>query len=369
MGEQVEVESVKFDCQRGQILVQVAIMVGVLFAFVALALDGGNIYAGRRRMQNAADAGALAGAREICFGDPALVTTTAREYAIDRNDAQSARVDVLDDYTVTVVASQTLDTFFAGVIGINVANVRGEAAAACGKVTTLCRVWPIAYDVISYTDFAAGTHFLLWDGSNETEATCDTYSCTCSPELGTAVPVLDSRMWVDFSAVMADGHDDPCDASGCGADELMYRVNGENNQGDECRSYIVLPSCAAPAVGNDGQAVSAWREATRLDPGTVVYIPLYDPNHGPCEIDDPGSACANERYWLTDVVCVEITGACRLCEKDANNLNNCNGPHVINAEVLEEDDQRCSSFCGTTFGGKPEAGDVKAVNLVPFPYP
>ena len=52
----------------GQTLIIVAIAMLVLALFVALAIDGGHLLAERRRMQNAADAGALAGAWEICFG-------------------------------------------------------------------------------------------------------------------------------------------------------------------------------------------------------------------------------------------------------------------------------------------------------------
>jgi uncharacterized membrane protein len=72
--------------QNGQALAQVAILMVVLLAFAALAIDGGRIYLERRRMQNAADAGALAGAREICFGDgsqdPLVV---AEQYAVNQN--------------------------------------------------------------------------------------------------------------------------------------------------------------------------------------------------------------------------------------------------------------------------------------------
>jgi len=54
--------------QSGQVLIQVALMIGVLLLMAALAVDVGNMYAERRRMQNAADAGALAGARDLCLG-------------------------------------------------------------------------------------------------------------------------------------------------------------------------------------------------------------------------------------------------------------------------------------------------------------
>ncbi len=54
--------------ENGQTLIWVALGMIALMALVALAIDGANIYATRRQMQNAADSGALAGARELCLG-------------------------------------------------------------------------------------------------------------------------------------------------------------------------------------------------------------------------------------------------------------------------------------------------------------
>ena len=53
------------DREAGQAIVILAFAMIVLLAFAALAIDGGNAYVERRRAQNGADAGALAGARQI----------------------------------------------------------------------------------------------------------------------------------------------------------------------------------------------------------------------------------------------------------------------------------------------------------------
>ena len=71
--------------RNGQTMVQVAVLMLVFLALLVIAIDMGHIFTERRRMQNAADAGALAGAWEVCFGDPDRAELTAREYAIDRN--------------------------------------------------------------------------------------------------------------------------------------------------------------------------------------------------------------------------------------------------------------------------------------------
>ena len=74
--------------REGQTIVLVAVFMLALLAILALAIDVGHVYAERRRMQNAADAGALAGAREICFGDQGAAALTAQQYAED-NGAES----------------------------------------------------------------------------------------------------------------------------------------------------------------------------------------------------------------------------------------------------------------------------------------
>lgn len=55
----------QFRHRRGQALILVAIAILVLTAILALALDGGRIYLDRRQLQDAADAGALAGSEQL----------------------------------------------------------------------------------------------------------------------------------------------------------------------------------------------------------------------------------------------------------------------------------------------------------------
>lgn len=51
--------------ERGQAMILLVFGILVLLAFTGLAVDGGRMYSGRRQSQNAADAAALAGAREL----------------------------------------------------------------------------------------------------------------------------------------------------------------------------------------------------------------------------------------------------------------------------------------------------------------
>ncbi|MGD2147505.1 MAG: hypothetical protein PVH41_12485, partial [Anaerolineae bacterium] len=310
----------------------------------------------RRRMQNAADAGALAGARELCFGEPSNAEAAALSYATDRNGAEWAVVDVIDNLTVSVEAGETMDTFFAGLIGIQTAEVRAEAAAICGKVIRVCQVWPMAFDASNFDKQICDQHLILWEDG---KADCETYSCTCSPELGGAIPASDGRTWIDFSAVMADGQDDPCDQTGCGNAELGSRVEGETNKGELCRSYIELPSCAA---GDSGVKSSSWAAAASQT-DTIRIIPLYDPEQSPCVMeDDPGNACGHERYMLVDTGCVRVVGACRLCKM--GETPPCpSGPRVIDVTIAC-DQEECNKPCSSAGSEPPGPGDPRAVSLV-----
>jgi Flp pilus assembly protein TadG len=134
----------------GQTLVLVVLGILVFVGILALVLDGGNAYAARRAAQNAADAGALAGAQYLCShrtetGVIGAAISKAQEYA-NLNDPDVSAVDVTIDepnVTVNVNATVTKDTFFAGLIGFDTVSPRAEAAAACmaPDVSTLPVAW------------------------------------------------------------------------------------------------------------------------------------------------------------------------------------------------------------------------------------
>src|SRR5206468_4796273 len=56
-------------CERGAILIQVAISIMALTAFSAFVVDYGVLWVARGQAQNAADAGALAGAIALAYDD------------------------------------------------------------------------------------------------------------------------------------------------------------------------------------------------------------------------------------------------------------------------------------------------------------
>ncbi len=80
----------KLSRDSGQALVILAIGLLALIAFVGLAIDGGRLYAERRRAQNAADAIALAGARQLAE----LITTCAAGDVVNDSRIAVAMVDI-----------------------------------------------------------------------------------------------------------------------------------------------------------------------------------------------------------------------------------------------------------------------------------
>ncbi len=342
--------------ETGQALVQVALLIVVLLGIVALAVDVGHLYQERRQMQNAADAGALAGARALCLdlGDD-TVRAWVEEYRT-RNGG-SGPTAAINGSDVVVTSNTTSQTFVARVIGIPSALVSAQATGHCGCASGICGAFPVAYNKTSF--FAAaqscGHRFLLWDSDL---IDCVNYDC----EGMSPVPVT-GRAWVDFSALLADNLSDPCDQTGCGNSELRDRINGATGT-TACRSYIKIPDCMA---GDGGVKSSSWAEvenkaASMASAGTpwVVRIPLWDTMG--CTMDaDPGNTCGTNRYHVVAASCVKILGVKRLSPVSGG------GPKVkvVVAEIVCPDSPEagdCFTACGGS-SGPDTLGCMKAANL------
>jgi hypothetical protein len=144
--------------EDGQTLIYVALGMVVLLGFVALAIDGGHLYAERRAMQNAADAGALAGARELCLGLPAdTAEAVAREYAVTQNGAAWA-TPTASGYDMFVDAGETSNLFFGGIGGIipGSMTVAASAQARCVRPGTGCTTWPLTLKQSQFNSLGCG---------------------------------------------------------------------------------------------------------------------------------------------------------------------------------------------------------------------
>lgn len=139
-------------CQEtGSVLVMVAFSMVVLLAASAIAIDLANLYMARAQAQRAADAAALAGAKEFVISgcttggcNPGGVQETLARPQAEAAGAQNyiagqaasiQNGDITFSYPtpeepqITVNAKATVSTFFAKVFGIKTANVSATATA------------------------------------------------------------------------------------------------------------------------------------------------------------------------------------------------------------------------------------------------
>lgn len=135
--------------QRGSMLVLAAVVLPVLLAFAALALDAGYFFDTKQRMGAAADAAALAGAFEV-KRKPSITADSVASYA--RDDAARngfthgvggvtvtvSRPPVSGPFTglsnfVEVVISKPTSTFFGQVFGRSSVTVTARAVAGPGE--------------------------------------------------------------------------------------------------------------------------------------------------------------------------------------------------------------------------------------------
>jgi|WetSurSiteA1Bulk_404760.scaffolds.fasta_scaffold05596_4 hypothetical protein len=132
--------------EKGQTLVVFVLGFFAFVALLALVLDGGNAYAAKRQAQNAADAGALAGATYMCrYTDEAGGISTAEDYAVLNGAVDPPQVFAsLSTGTVEVTATVQKDTFFAALIGYPQVTPRAVARAVC-KTPVGMGVLPVAW--------------------------------------------------------------------------------------------------------------------------------------------------------------------------------------------------------------------------------
>jgi len=193
----------------------------VVVGSMALAIDGGNSFLHRRQAQEAADAGALAGALALTLGnDAAEAVADSVEYSLGHNTATSVTVTVNGPCSVTVVTRQSFGTIFGGVIGQSVLEVETRASASCVPVTGMAeKVYPIAVSAdgfaldSSYEILAGGGPgnfgWLGWTGCTNTGCLCTSLtppgnSDTYVNPLDSSDHIIDVGDWIPGSTGVAN---------------------------------------------------------------------------------------------------------------------------------------------------------------------
>lgn len=119
------------DDERGMVMVFFAIVLLVLLAFAGLVVDVGHWYLSHQRMQNAADAAALAGAPYLPEHPDEAIAVAKQVMQKNHQDPSSAtyRPNAVNPSIMQVDVVQNVHNYFASVIGIATTRLRVQALA------------------------------------------------------------------------------------------------------------------------------------------------------------------------------------------------------------------------------------------------
>ncbi len=142
--------------ERGGSAVLLALLMVPVLGFTAIAVDVGALYAEKARLQTAADAAALAVARDCARGACGNMQATAQAL-VDANlgDATAAPPVLGSNPTsVTVTGSTPTEHWFAPVLGHDSTRVAATATVAWGAPSAGTAALPL---IFSWCEFAAQT--------------------------------------------------------------------------------------------------------------------------------------------------------------------------------------------------------------------
>ncbi len=133
--------------EKGQSLVLMTALIFAFIAILALVLDGGFLYYMRRNAQNAADAGALAGADYLCkFENTVQASNVAQSTAYDNNvtTAVANAVWVGPGGYVEVNTTINYQSFLAQLFNLDSIDPPAYAKAGCAPPEAV-GVMPVAW--------------------------------------------------------------------------------------------------------------------------------------------------------------------------------------------------------------------------------
>lgn len=151
-----------FRCQKGAVLIVMALGLSGLLAVAALVGDLGLMYLNKVEVANAADAAALAGIQELPAGEE-KATALALEYG-HKNRVEDITVEVSPDQReLRVHARRTINLFFgARLFSINTSTAAAQAAARLEPVTGVKGIVPLG---VPEQSFVFGETYILKYGA------------------------------------------------------------------------------------------------------------------------------------------------------------------------------------------------------------
>ncbi|MDP9884816.1 Flp pilus assembly protein TadG [Sinomonas atrocyanea] len=176
------------DRERGAVAVVTALLLVVLLAAGALAVDGGMLYAKRAQLQSGADAAAIAVAQKCgaslsdtqCSSTSPLATSLAQS---NMYQAQAGIASLTVNTTAQTVTAATqplqpgmqagsVSLFLAQTLGITSATLGTTATAAWGSPSKGIAPFPLAFSVCQVQGMVGGAYQLLQDHGSGANPSC-----------------------------------------------------------------------------------------------------------------------------------------------------------------------------------------------------
>lgn len=265
--------------EDGNVIVLTALLLTVIMAMSALAIDIGYVAAARAQMQAAVDASALAGASGLMY-DHGEATNRAITVAAANDCMNDAVVVTTGDVSfpaadqVRVQASRTLNLFFAPVIGINTATVNVFAVAEFGVLNGVGNLKPFAIPYDEYNPFPLGQPVVLKAGAIGADATSPSFFYPVDfPPINRGTPITGASEYYDNILN--------------GADDLIYigdelQIEPGNMVGPTVQGINDLiamdPTAYWDSTGGPDGAGGVVSDFPGYSSPRILKIPFYDFN-------------------------------------------------------------------------------------------
>jgi len=317
----------RIQSEKGQSLVLVALLLIAFLAILAVVLDGGFAYFQRRNAQNAADAGALAGARVFCEDPDAnydAAIQTATDYVASNEASLLPGYPDITGNKVTVGTTITHDTYFGRIIGRDEVVVNAVAQAGCYQPclgegvlpvvwtckprdagvpagTKACEDLPIPLDTLErYRDNppTPPCFSVSYKGQNPPGKVCPELTIVMDNIDVDTLQCISSGGLIDCD-FNNDGRDDYISASNRGWSDLDGNVNAfyscpPNSEGEvELRDWILngydcpltVHTWVGDQSGNAAELYATVEDRRKTNP--IVVLPVFDTS---CPEDPTGGA-------------------------------------------------------------------------------
>jgi Flp pilus assembly protein TadG len=145
--------------ERGATAAIVAVLLVPVMGFAAIAVDVGAVYAERARLQTAADAAALAVARDCAVGACGDMQTTAQDLVtanVGEADAAPPQLGT-NPSTVTVTGNHPVEHWFAPVLGEDSTDVTATATVAWGAPGGGTAALPLIFSLCEWNAQTGGS--------------------------------------------------------------------------------------------------------------------------------------------------------------------------------------------------------------------